>query len=281
MPESDQRRGRFSTESAGLMAAGPGNAAPAGRVRRLLDQARRKAGGLVSHWDRSRERRYLQRLLDDLMTAPATRERVDLVLSVGRDDPRLQGVDVREERALPGYEEFRTSGWWKIMLTRYALGLSYCRDRCVLDSCCGLGWGSFLADAVAKRVIAVDQDPEAIKLALKLWPGRRTDYVRGSVLSLGLADQSVDVVLAMESIEHFAREDIPRFLDEIRRVLKPGGRLIGSSEFPETRRTAAARAVHNPLHLYILTGEEIKDLLKARFKRHHLFRNRLFFTARA
>ena len=40
------------------------------------------------------------------------------------------------------------------------------------------------------------------------------------------ADASLDAVLAFDVIEHFEREKILVFVDQVRRVLKPGGRWI-------------------------------------------------------
>jgi SAM-dependent methyltransferase len=40
------------------------------------------------------------------------------------------------------------------------------------------------------------------------------------------ADASVDVVIAFDVIEHFTRDELLPFVDNVRRVLKPGGRWI-------------------------------------------------------
>ncbi len=50
--------------------------------------------------------------------------------------------------------------------------------------------------------------------------------VIGSATSIPLEDGSFDVVLCVETLEHIAAEDRPRTLDELLRVLAPGGRLI-------------------------------------------------------
>lgn len=51
---------------------------------------------------------------------------------------------------------------------------------------------------------------------------------RGSILAAPYADNSFDVILCLDVIEHLNTEDQPRALSEIYRVLKPGGTLVCS-----------------------------------------------------
>lgn len=253
-------------------------------VERLYSLARQLKRRLFPSQSRSgrkrgKEEAFLQRLLNDLVSNPDTGQRVERVLALEQDDPRLAHVVAEEERALPGNPTFRKSGYYRTMLTRYALGMHYSKGKHVLDSCSGLGWGSYLVDAVARQVIAIDIDPPTVTLARSLWPGGVTQYITGSVLQLPVESDSMDTVLAMESIEHFGIEDISRYLDELRRVLKAGGRLVGSSSFPETRQQASALCQKNPYHLHICTRSELVALLRHRFRQHHVYENRLFFWA--
>jgi ubiquinone/menaquinone biosynthesis C-methylase UbiE len=234
----------------------------------FIDQKKKRTGEDV----------FLKDLLDNLMIDPVLRERVDRILTVGNEDPRLH-VLPRDERALPGDESFKRSGWWKYMLTRYALATYHSKGKCVLDSCSGLGWGSYLVDAVADLVLAVDIDKPTVELARSLWPTRVTEWIQGSVLELGFASNSIDVGLAMEGIEHFTLVNIHRYLDEIYRVIRPGGELIGSSSFPETREQADALCAENPYHLYICTRGELISMLEKRFSLYYIYQNGLFFWA--
>lgn len=218
-------------------------------------------------------------LFRGLMSNPLTRERVDYILNFNSDNPIFKGVLTKDERALPGDEEFQKNGWYEVMLTRYALGASYSKGKCVLDTCSGLGWGSYLLDSVAQCVIALDVDGPTVKLARSLWPTQRTEFIQGSVLDLSLASNCIDIALAMESIEHFELAHVHRYLDELYRVLKRGGMLIGSSSFPETRDQAMALCARNPYHLHIFTRSEFDELLGDLFRRHYIYRNALFFWA--
>ncbi len=234
----------------------------------------------VENRQRRREERFLQALFREMMASPLIRPRVDAILAVTEHDSILDASHYEAERDLPGSPRFQESGWWVQMLTRYALGMHYGQGKLVVDSCSGLGWGVYLLDSVAKRVVAVELDRAAIEVSGRLWPTTRTHRVRGSVLELCLPDQSHDVVLAMESIEHFSQSDIRRYLDELRRVLKPGGILVGSSSFPHTVEEAERLCARNPWHQHICTISEMEALLNERFGSWSIAYNGLFFRAR-
>lgn len=84
-----------------------------------------------------------------------------------------------------------------------------------------IGSGGEIGDEVARagvRATSVDIDP-----------ARRPDHL-GSVEDLkGVGEETIDVVLCLEVLEHVARPEAAAAA--IRRVLKPGGLLIGSTPF--------------------------------------------------
>lgn len=87
----------------------------------------------------------------------------------------------------------------------------------VLDLGCGKGrFASRLADAGA-RVIGLDISSAMLAEAVDL------ARVRASARRLPFADASFDAVVAVEVFEHLP--DIAGTLDELARVLRPGGRL--------------------------------------------------------
>jgi 2-polyprenyl-3-methyl-5-hydroxy-6-metoxy-1,4-benzoquinol methylase len=230
------------------------------------------------HLSRVAERWLKWRTLRRWLADPEVRRRVDRVLDF---DPTREGqsVTVGDPRSVPGYPEFRRSGWTDHMLLRYLLALGYARDREVLDSCCGLGWGSFLVGSHAARVVGIDLDQASIEICRRQWQDPRTEYVTGSVLDLPFADRSFDVVLCMEAIEHFSVPDGERYLAELGRVCRPGGWLVGSSAFPETRAAADRLRAQNPHHLHVYSRHEMAALLGKRFQRTALLTPH-YFAAR-
>lgn len=186
--------------------------------------------------------------------------RVEEVLAL---DPAEVGqkIDRTAPRSLPGNPEFVKSGWTEHMLLRYFLAMDVAAGKKVLDSCCGLGWGTHLVASVAGSVTGIDIDPPSIAFCRSQWRDENADFVEGSVLDLPFSDESFDVVLCMEAIEHFRPEDGRRYLEELRRVCRPGGALVGSSAFPASETAARELCAQNPHHLHIYTAEEMRRLL--------------------
>jgi SAM-dependent methyltransferase len=94
--------------------------------------------------------------------------------------------------------------------------------RRVLDVGCGEGE---LAErlAVDSDVVAVDQSPRMVELTA----ARGVDAVVADVQQLPFADCSFDVVLAAWMLYHVP--DLEQGLTEIARVLRPGGRLVATT----------------------------------------------------
>jgi 2-polyprenyl-6-hydroxyphenyl methylase/3-demethylubiquinone-9 3-methyltransferase len=88
----------------------------------------------------------------------------------------------------------------------------------VLDLGCGKGrFASHLIQAGA-RVVGLDLSTAMLEKACGL------DRVKASARRLPFADSTFDAVVAIEVLEHVGAVD--PVLDEARRVLKPGGRLV-------------------------------------------------------
>jgi 2-polyprenyl-3-methyl-5-hydroxy-6-metoxy-1,4-benzoquinol methylase len=100
----------------------------------------------------------------------------------------------------------------------------------------GPGSGVYLPDLArtAERVIALDVEPSYLEAAQSLLGGEdlcaRIDYVQGDLTQHLLADQSVDLLLCSEVIEHVA--DSTSLLHAMAAVLAPGGKLILTTPQP-------------------------------------------------
>lgn len=96
----------------------------------------------------------------------------------------------------------------------------------VLDLGCG---GGFMAEALAQRgasVVGVDPAEDAILAAQRhaASMGLLITYSRGTAERIPLEDDSVDIVVSVDVLEHVA--DLEASLNEIKRVLRPGGFFI-------------------------------------------------------
>ena len=99
-------------------------------------------------------------------------------------------------------------------------------DR-VLDLGCGTGWASRrLARMVPEgEVVGIDVADEMLRRAEQASSGiANVRYLWGSAEKIPAADNSFDKVLSVESFYYYA--DQGKALDELRRVMAPGGRLF-------------------------------------------------------
>jgi 2-polyprenyl-3-methyl-5-hydroxy-6-metoxy-1,4-benzoquinol methylase len=138
------------------------------------------------------------------------------------------------EMAIPSYLHknplLRSMAWWRVgllakRLERAGQKLGR-RDLRIVDFGCGSG--VLFADArqIAKEVIGVDQVLEAAQL---LVARRGYDNVRlltPAQARDGIADESVDIIIAGEVLEHV--EPLDETLLQFRRWLRPQGQLLAT-----------------------------------------------------
>lgn len=120
----------------------------------------------------------------------------------------------KEHIAGKSSDEFRKQGFWPLLETHLE------KDRLYLDAGCGIGgWMIFLReegynvegiDVAARTVRAISEyDPDAVvKVA--------------SVTAIPYQDASLDGLLALGTLE-YVENKVPQALEEVNRVLKPGG----------------------------------------------------------
>ena len=100
------------------------------------------------------------------------------------------------------------------------------KHAAVLDLGCGHGaLLHFAREAGYTKLRGVDGSPQQVAAAQRLGIGGVAEGDLRDTL-VAQADASLDVVLAFDVIEHFTRDELLPFVDEVHRVLKPGGRWI-------------------------------------------------------
>jgi len=110
----------------------------------------------------------------------------------------------------------------------------------VVDVGCGGGEAVRVAAerVVRGRVIGVDPSPAMIRIATEQTRDHacagRIRFVEGSAEKLPPESDGASVVLAINSLHHWVQPDVG--LDEVWRVLAPGGRLLIGDEETETGR---------------------------------------------
>jgi len=143
-------------------------------------------------------------------------------------------------------------------------------DR-VLDLGCGNGYGAYFYATVAREVIGLDLHADLEGAAERGLARDNLTLVKGDILDLPseVAGATFDVVVAVDVIEHFYRDDGERIVADYSERLSDRGMMIlgtpnrGSGAY----RSEASRRVH--MHEY--EPEELRTLCDRHFKRTLLF----------
>ncbi len=117
-------------------------------------------------------------------------------------------------------DEEKKAKMWQV-LVKYYLQQFVKKDFAVLDL--GAGCCEFINNVICGKKYAVDINPRVRECAAT---GVET-LVCPSTEITGVADGSVDLVFASNFLEHLAdRETLLKTLQEVRRILKPGGSFV-------------------------------------------------------
>jgi SAM-dependent methyltransferase len=150
---------------------------------------------------------------------------------------------------------------------RFAVGLAG-SERCrVLDVACGAGFGLHMLRQAGARTLGLDLNPHALAEARRLDPA--APVARADAACLPLADRSFDLAVSFETLEHVP--DASALVRELRRVLRPTGRLVLSTP---NRLFGPPELHRNPFHVREFSGDELGTLLHTCFERVELFGQR-------
>lgn len=152
-------------------------------------------------------------------------------------------------------------------LHRYLLACKAAAGKVVLDIASGEGYGSAMLARTARRVTGVDISQEAISHSCAKYQLENLDFRLGSCSAIPLENESVDVVVSFETIEH--HDEHQAMMREIKRVLRPGGMLVISS--PDKLEYSDKSGYSNPHHVKELYRDEFNKLLGSYFKSHRIF----------
>lgn len=169
-------------------------------------------------------------------------------------------------------------------VAQYVFASRFVTGKVILDIACGMGYGTdFLSRQGAKIAVGADINIEAIQYAQVSYSQQNLFFLLNDAERLPFRSHLFDTVITLESIEHLHNQQ--NFINECKRVLKPGGTLVCSTPSREchffiTRylhehkraRQFLQKAVRplykiaiNPYHLHELTIEELVNLVNKSF----------------
>lgn len=156
---------------------------------------------------------------------------------------------------------------------RYLQAFQLSTGKIVLDIACGEGYGSALLADNSLSVYGVDISDEVVKHAAAKYQKDNLHYLVGNCDSIPLPDESVDMVVSFETIEHHDKHD--EMMQEIKRVLRPGGILLISS--PDKFYYSVEPNNNNVFHVKELFADEFKNLIGRYFKNVMYYGQRVVF----
>ena len=151
-------------------------------------------------------------------------------------------------------------------LHRYAITDQYIENKIVLDIASGEGYGTSLMSKKASFVYGVDIDKQTIARAKIKYTENNIKFLEGSTSAIPLENNSVDVVVSYETIEHHSEHE--KMMLEIKRVLKPDGILIIST--PDKLNYSERRNLINEFHVKELYKDEFSNLIRNYFGQQQL-----------
>lgn len=136
----------------------------------------------------------------------------------------------------------------------YYYAFSYVRKKSVLDTGCGVGYGTAELAKQANCVVGVDLYRNAVRRAKALWKSENLNFVVADCSWLPFRERIFDVVTCFEVIEHLTAQET--FIADVKKVLSEGGILILSTPKP----------YGGPYHAHEFTPSELQGLLSRYFQ---------------
>jgi len=119
---------------------------------------------------------------------------------------------------------------YEMIVNRYKKAVELLSDNSfVLDCACGSGYGSSILASAGKEVIGIDVSLRDVKHAKRTYGNGNCTFVQADSRALPFKDGSFDCACSIETIEHIEKKDHRKFLNELKRTLKPEGTLVIST----------------------------------------------------
>lgn len=121
----------------------------------------------------------------------------------------------------------------------------------LLEIGCGEGRGISLLSSCCRRYVALDKITETIEHLSCIY--KNVEFINATIPPMKqIGDNTFDTVVSFQVIEHIKNDRM--FLEEIHRVLKPGGKALITT--PNIKKTLT----RNPWHIREYTAEELQQL---------------------
>jgi len=148
---------------------------------------------------------------------------------------------------------------WLKHLRAYRWAENFAEGKCVLDVGCGVGYGANELSTKASAVVGIDFWKEGIHYCHQNY-GKNMSPLVASGIKCPFKDDSFDLAVSFQVIEHIAPEQVATYLYEIKRVLKPGGTFVVVTP-NKLLRLLPFQKPWNPDHKKEYDAKELKSVL--------------------
>ena len=146
----------------------------------------------------------------------------------------------------------------------YDFIVPFCKNKRVLDIGCFIGYGETPIYPQANEIIAIDSDSNAIKFARKNRKFQNVKFKDVDARKLPFSNETFDIIIASQVIEHIHPDEVSNFLEEVKRVLKKEGLFFIVT--PNRRfRLLPFQKPFNPEHYQEFTAKSLSKILKTTF----------------
>lgn len=147
-------------------------------------------------------------------------------------------------------------------LFAYEHAAALAAGKTVLEAGFGEGYGSWQLAKVAAKVSAVDNNSGAVAHAAAAYRAANLGFSLYDGRTLPFGDSVFDLAVAFQVIEH--TDDDRAFLEEVRRVLKPGGTCLLTTP-NRLHRLKPGQKPWYKFHKREYTREELENLMRGVF----------------
>lgn len=170
--------------------------------------------------------------------------------------PTRPGLLLTGERTLPGIADERY--WFERHVVAYDLAARDAAGLRVLDAGCGEGYGlALLRQGGAEEAVGVDLDAAVVEHVTETYTEADAAAwaVEAELGDLPFPADLFDRAVSFQVIEHLW--DVPSYLAELRRVVRPGGQVWIATPNRLTFTPGSDTPV-NPFHVREFTAEELR-----------------------
>jgi len=147
----------------------------------------------------------------------------------------------------------------------YNYAKKFVKGKMVLEIGCGTGYGAHYLSQFASDIIAIDISRLCIMHCHNKYKKGKLNFLQGSGLSIPLKDDSIDVALSFQVIEHIEPKEVKDYLFEIKRVLMNSGIFVVSTPNKKLRLLPFQKP-WNPEHKKEYDYKEFKNTLTKVFE---------------